>query len=64
MKTAAKILEDDMSFANGMREYIAEIKRFQEESPSQSQKDAKAALRRTGVLTSNGTVRKKIVSWE
>lgn len=64
MTVAAKILKDDLSFANEMREYVAEIRRLQEVSPSQSQKDAKAALKRTGVLTSKGAAKKKIVSWE
>lgn len=64
MKAAVKLLEDDMTFAKGMRGYIAELRKQQESSPAQSQKEARAALRRTGVTTSKGVTKKKIVSWE
>ena len=39
MKAAVKLLEDDMTFAKGMRGYIAELRKQQESSPAQSQKE-------------------------
>lgn len=64
MRTATKILDDDMTFAREMRIYIADLKKQQNEAPEQSQRDAKEALRRTGVTTSKGATKKRIVSWE
>ena len=64
MSTAVRYIEDDMTFARGMSEYIAELKKQQKSSPEKSQKDARDALRRTGVTTEKGVTKDKIVSWE
>lgn len=62
--TALKIINDEKVFAENMRIYVEELEKRALSSKEQAKKDAKKALKETGVINKNGTVKKKIVSWE
>lgn len=64
MVTAVKLLEDEKVFAHDMSRYLAELREQKNISQEQAYKNAKSALQRTGVITSGGRTKKKIVSWE
>lgn len=64
MPTALKIIDDEKIFAEKMKLYIRKLESQAEFSEVQAKKDAKKALLETGVINKNGTIKKKIVSWE
>lgn len=63
MTTAAKIYEDERSFARGMDIYINELRQRWEASPETAYREASESLRRSGVADENGKIKDKIVSW-
>lgn len=64
MPTALKIINDEKVFAEKMKIYVEKLERQARDSEEQAKQDAKKALRETGVIDKNGTIKKKIVSWE
>lgn len=64
MSTAMKIRRDEFEYAAQMRGYVDRLRKQVAQNPTQAKKDARSALVRTGVLSSNGRSKKKIVSWE
>lgn len=54
----------DKEYLDQMKQYIESIKAQQEAAPDEAYKYAESALKRMGVINSNGTTKKKIVSWE
>lgn len=64
MSTAMKIRRDEFEYATQMRGYVDNLRKQVAQNPAQAKKDARSALVRTGVLSSNGRIKKKIVSWE
>ena len=64
LTTAKKILQDDLEFANVMQNYLEQLKKQSQESPSKAKKEAKESLTRMGVLTPDGKVKDQIVSWD
>lgn len=64
MPTALKIINDEKVFAEKMKIYVEKLEKQAKESEQQAKEDAKKALRETGVINKNGTIKKKIVSWE
>ncbi len=64
MPTALKIINDEKVFAEKMKIYVERLEKQALDSEEQAKEDAKKALRETGVINKNGTIKKKIVSWE
>lgn len=64
MPTAIKIINDEKVFAEKMRIYVENLEKQAEVATDQAKKEAKKALKETGVIDKNGAVKKKIVSWE
>ena len=60
MKNTSAARTNNARMSEEMNEYIRALRNMPKE---QAAIDAKAALIRTGVLTKNGNVKKKIVSW-
>lgn len=64
MSTAVKFREDELVFANGLRDYVLSLKENYEKSPDEARNAAREALIRTGVMSEDGETKEKIVSWE
>ncbi len=65
MTTATLLKNEEFQFANEMEAYVNDFKsKVKKNGKEQYRDDALAALKRTGVVTSKGNTRKKIVSWE
>lgn len=58
----AKILQDELIYANEMKAYLYNLKVQARLSPEQAKKDAINALKRTGVIEKDGSAKSKIVS--
>jgi len=61
MKTSVKLRTREKSIVAGMAEYTRALRT---QSPEQAKLEARKALQRTGVISSNGRLKKAIVSWE
>lgn len=61
MEIAIMLQKKDKELLSDMDAYIIKLRA---ESKPQAKTQAVKALKRTGVLTSKGSARKKIVSWE
>lgn len=61
MKTTAVLRRDDADFVQKMNEYV---KNLHSMSTEDARKEAEKALKRSGVTTKKGTLKKNIVSWE
>lgn len=64
MKTAVVLRQDEMAMVRSMEKYVSTIQKSALADPEQAKQDARKALIRTGVATSNGNLKKVIVSWE
>lgn len=64
MSTAVKLREDELIFANELRDYVLSLKEEYKTSPDKARDAAREALIRTGVMSEDGVAKKKIVSWE
>ncbi len=64
MSTAVRLREDELIFANEMRNYVQTLREAYAHSPLDACEDAREALLRTGVTSSDGATKEKIVSWE
>jgi len=64
MDEIVRLIDSEKDITRAMDSYISELKRVKKESPEKAYNDAKKALIRTGVMTKNGNMKKKIVSWE
>ncbi|MCD8015159.1 MAG: hypothetical protein LUG99_18690 [Lachnospiraceae bacterium] len=62
--TTSLIQESDTRYVKEMHEYVFALKKQQNEAPDMACADAKKALIRTGVTTSTGVPKEKIVTWE
>lgn len=61
---AVKILRDEQAYAREMQAYVKTLKKQSRESSSVAKRNAINALKKTGVINSNGSAKVKIVSWE
>lgn len=61
MQTAVLLQKKDNQMLSEMDSYI---KQLQQQPRDKAKTEAVKALKRTGVLSSKGTAKKKIVSWE
>lgn len=61
MQTAVLLQKKDNEMLSEMDSYILKLQRQPKET---AKTEAVKALKRTGVLSSKGAVKKKIVSWE
>lgn len=64
VSTAVKLREDELVFANELRDYVLSLKEEYKDSPDKARDAAKEALIRTGVMSEDGVAKEKIVSWE
>lgn len=64
MSTAVKLRQLDNIFIEEMDNYIKMLEKQMTDSKEIAIQEAKEALIRTGVSNKNGSIKKKIVSWE
>ena len=64
MEIAVALREDEMQKVVAMQKYVSEKKSQAKHTPELAKKDAQKALKRTGVVSKKGTLKKVIVSWE
>lgn len=64
VNTTAKLQVDNNEFEKSLKLMDEYIEKLINQPPKDAQKSAKAALKRTGVNTQKGNLKKKIVSWE
>lgn len=55
---------NEAELAEEMKRYVSHLREQQKYNNAAVKTEAKKALIRTGVLTRNGNLKKKIVSWE
>ena len=61
MDSVVKLQPDKKEYLRDLDNYITKL---QNQPSDKAQKEAEKALKRTGVTTRNGKLKKKIVSWE
>lgn len=64
MPVANKIMYDERILVRELQDYINKLVAQQEISESDARQEAFDALQRTGVITPEGEIKEKIVSWE
>ena len=64
MRNAIILRQSEMEITKAMEGYVVAVKTDVAKNPEKARKEARKALVRTGVMTTKGSLKKKIVSWE
>lgn len=64
VKNAAILQQEEMEIARSMEAYVSLLQKEAKKEPAVAREKARKALARTGVTTTSGNLKKKIVSWE
>jgi hypothetical protein len=64
MRTVSRLMQGDRHLSEKMDAYLRELELQASTDRAKAVSEARQALRRSGVITTKGATKKRIVSWE